>query len=167
VSPDYQKSFATLLLLWKAIAEYVVRNPRYHLLFGPVSVSADYRPHSHALLIDFLKRHGYDPALAQFVRARRPFRRTHSLAVLGGDLARLSSLEELSRLVEGKGVPVLLRQYLKLGARMVGFNVDRSFGDVVDAMIVVDLLRTEPRTLQKYMGKAQAAAFVSHDRRAA
>src|SRR5262249_18620224 len=127
VSPDYQKSFATLLLLWKAIAEYVARNPRYHVLFGPVSVSADYRPHSHALLIDFLRRHCYDATLAQLVRPRRPFRRTHSLAALGGDLARLSSVEELSRLVEemepdGKGVPVLLRQYLKLGARMVGFN---------------------------------------------
>ena len=172
VTPEYQKSFATLLLLWKAIAEYVARNPRYHVLFGPVSVSADYRPHSHALLIDFLKRHCYDATLAQLVRPRRPFRRTHSLAALGGDLARLTSLEELSRLVEemepdGKGVPVLLRQYLKLGARMVGFNVDRSFGDVVDALIVVDLLRTEPRTLQKYMGKDQAATFLSHDRTAA
>jgi putative hemolysin len=172
VSPDYQKSFATLLLLWRAIAGYVARNPRYHVLFGPVSVSADYRPHSHALLIDFLKRHCYDATLAQLVRPRRPFRRTHSLAALGGDLARLSSVEELSRLVEemepdGKGVPVLLRQYLKLGARMVGFNVDRSFGDVVDAMIVVDLLRTEPRTLQKYMGKAQAEKFLAREQPAA
>jgi hypothetical protein len=110
--------------------------------------------------------------LAQLARPRRPFRRTHSLAALGGDLARLSSVEELSRLVEemepdGKGVPVLLRQYLKLGARMVGFNVDRSFGDVVDAMIVVDLLRTEPRTLQKYMGKAQAEKFLARERSAA
>ena len=39
-----------------------------------------------------------------------------------------------------------------------------SFGNVVDGMIVVDLLRTEPRTLHKYMGRAQADAYLAHDR---
>lgn len=169
VSRDYQKSFGTLLLLWKGIAAYVHRNPRYHVLFGPVSVSGEYRPHSHALLIDFLKRRCYDAQLAQLIRARKPFRRTHSLAALNGDLARLGDLEELSSLVEamepdGKGVPILLKQYLKLGARLVGFNVDAGFGDVVDGMIVVDLLRTDARALQKYMGREQADAFLAHHR---
>ena len=169
VSHNYQKNFSTLLLLWKGIAAYVHRHPRYHVLFGPVSVSGDYRPQSHALLIDFLKQRCYDPQLAQLVRPRRPFRRTHSLAALNGDLARLGDLEELSSLVaimepDGKGVPILLKQYLKLGARLVGFNVDSDFGDVVDGMIVVDLLRTEERSLQKYMGREQAAAFLAHHR---
>lgn len=169
VSQNYQKSFGTLLMLWKGIAAYVQRNPRYHVLFGPVSVSGEYRPHSHALLIDFLKRRCYDAQLAQLIRARKPFRRTHSLAALNGDLARLGDLEELSSLVEamepdGKGVPILLKQYLKLGARLVGFNVDAGFGDVVDGMIVVDLLRTDERALQKYMGREQAGAFLAQHR---
>jgi hypothetical protein len=30
---------------------------------------------------------------------------------------------------DGKGVPVLLRQYLKLKAKLIGFNVDPQFGD--------------------------------------
>lgn len=167
VSPSYQKSFGTLLMLWKGIAAYVHRNPRYHVLFGPVSVSGEYRPHSHALLIDFLKRRCYDAQLAQLIRARRPFRRTHSLAALSGDLARLGDLEELSSLLEamepdGKGVPILLKQYLKLGARLVGFNVDAAFSHVVDGMIVVDLLRTDERALQKYMGREQANTFLAH-----
>lgn len=169
VSRDYQKNFGTLLLLWKGIAAYVHRNPRYRVLFGPVSMSGEYRPHSHALLIDFLRRRCYDAQLAQLIRARKPFRRTHSLAALSGDLARLGDLEELSSLVEaiepdGKGVPILLKQYLKLGARLVGFNVDAGFGDVVDGMIVVDLLRTDERALQKYMGREQASAFLAHHR---
>lgn len=169
VSPSYQKTFGTLLLLWKGIAQYVCRHPRYHVLFGPVSVSADYQPHSHALLVDFLQRCCYDARLAQLIRPRRPFKRTHSLAALSGDLARLGDLEAISSLVEeiepdGKGLPILLRQYLKLGARLVSFNVDTCFGDVVDGMIVVDLLRTDERALQKYMGREQAAAFISHRR---
>lgn len=169
VAQRYQRDMSTLLLLWKGIAAYVARHPRYHVLYGPVSISSDYAPHSRALLIDFLTRRCYDRGLAQLIRPRRPFRRTHSLAALSGDLARLEDLEELTKLLadmepDGKGVPVLLKHYLRLGARLVGFNVDADFNDAVDGMVVVDLLRTEPRLLQKYMGREQTTAFLTHPR---
>lgn len=166
IVPEHQRNFGALLLLWKGIAQYVARHPQYHVLCGPVSMSAEYRPHSQALLVDFIKRHCFDHELAQLIRPRRPFRRTHSLAALSGDLAGLSNLDGLSALMEkiepdGKGVPVLLRQYLKLGARVIGFNVDANFSDVVDGMIVVDLLRVEHRELCKYMGRDAAEAFLA------
>lgn len=169
VSAAYQRDFGALLLLWKGIAQYVACNPRYHVLFGPVSISREYRPASHALLIDFLRRHCFDAQLAKLIKPRRAFRRTHSLAALSGDLARLADLDDVSQLLEeiepdGKGAPVLLRQYLKLGGRLACFNVDESFSGVVDGLIVVDLLRTEPKVLQKYMGREQAAAFIQYTR---
>jgi putative hemolysin len=167
IVPEHQRNFGALLLLWKGIAQYIVQHPRYRVLFGPVSVSADYRPHSQALLVDFLKRTCFDRELAQLIRPRRPFRRTHSLAALSGDLAVLGDLDGLSELMtkiepDGKGVPVLLRQYLKLGAKVIGFNVDANFSDVVDGMIVVDLARVEPRELSKYMGREGAESFFAH-----
>lgn len=166
VSTAYQKDFGALLLLWKGIAQYVACHPRYHVLFGPVSISREYRPASHALLIDFLRRHCFDDQLGKLIKPRRAFRRTHSLAALSGDLARLADLDDVSQLLEeiepdGKGAPVLLRQYLKLGGRLACFNVDETFSGVVDGLIVVDLLRTEPKVLQKYMGREQAAAFTA------
>jgi putative hemolysin len=169
VTVAYQRDFGALLLLWKGIARYVACHPRYHVLFGPVSISREYRPASHALLIDFLRRHCFDDQLARLIRPRRAFRRTHSLAALSGDLARLADLDDVSQLLEeiepdGKGAPVLLRQYLKLGGRLACFNVDESFSGVVDGLIVVDLLRTEPKLLQKYMGREQAAAFIAYAR---
>ena len=169
VSAAYQRDFGALLLLWKGIAQYVACNPRYHVLFGPVSISREYRPASHALLIDFLRRHCFDAQLARLIKPRRAFRRTHSLAALNGDLARLADLDDVSQLLEeiepdGKGAPVLLRQYLKLGGRLACFNVDETFSGVVDGLIVVDLLRTEPKVLQKYMGREQAAAFIQYAR---
>jgi hypothetical protein len=63
---------------------------------------------------------------------------------------------------DGKGVPVLLRHYLSLGARIAEFNVDDSFASVLDALIVVDLLRTPPRTLAKYMGREECAHWLNH-----
>ena len=54
---------------------------------------------------------------------------------------------------DGKGMPVLLRQYLKLNARALGFSVDPSFGHVVDALMAVDLMRVNPAILRRYFGE--------------
>jgi hypothetical protein len=61
-----------------------------------------------------------------------------------------------------KDVPVLLRHYLNLGGQLLAFNIDRNFGDVMDGLIVVDLLRTDRKTLQRYMGTAGLAALLAH-----
>src|SRR5262245_18326233 len=67
-------------------------------------------------------------------------------------------LEDLSEAISDveampSGVPVLLRQYLRLGGRLLGFNVDREFSDVIDGLIVVELNKTEPKLLERYLGK--------------
>ena len=102
--------------------------------------------------------------LAPLVRARHPFRQRPSRLtreLVGGIFW---DIEELSNLVEDvetdrKGVPVLLRQYLKLGGELVAFNVDPKFANALDGLIVVDLGKTDPRLLERYLGKAGAAAF--------
>ena len=81
-------------------------------------------------------------------------------ATLHSDVSQL--LEEIEP--DGKGAAVMLRQYLKLGGRLACFNVDEDFSGVVGGLIVVDLLRTEPKVLQKYMGREQAAAFIRYIR---
>ncbi len=155
---EQQRSFTALLMLWRGIGAYVVRNPRYRYLFGPVSISNDYHPLSQQILVSMLKRHNFDAEHADEVRPRRPFRvREHDLPTgefmedpdsrVLADL--LGTLEE-----DEKGVPVLLRQYLKLGGRILGFNVDPAFNNVIDSLLVVDLIQTEPTILAKYFGEA-------------
>ena len=61
-----------------------------------------------------------------------------------------------------KGMPVLLRQYLKLGAKLLAFNVDPQFSDVVDGLILVDLAKTDPKLLDRYLGKEGAPLFLSY-----
>jgi hypothetical protein len=58
------------------------------------------------------------------------------------------------------GVPVLLRQYLKLGGKLLSFSVDRKFSDALDGLIVVDLTQTEPKLLERYLGKEEAEKFL-------
>ena len=82
------------------------------------------------------------------------------------DQAMKDASEELSALIadvetDRKGVPVLLKQYLKLGGELVAFNIDRRFSDALDGLIVVDLRKTDARVLERYMGKAGAAQFLT------
>ena len=58
------------------------------------------------------------------------------------------------------GVPVLLRQYLRLGGKLLGFNVDPKFANALDGLILVDLTKTEPKLLQRYLGTREANSFL-------
>ena len=163
VRAESQRSFGALLMLWRGIGTYVVRHPQYRYLFGPVSISNDYHPLSQQLLVSMLKRHKFDAENASEVRPRRPFRLRDSElppfdAMDDADSRVLADL--LGTLEEDeKGVPVLLRQYLKLGGRMLGFNVDPAFSNVVDSLLIVDLMQTEPDILARYFGHEGSASF--------
>ena len=75
-------------------------------------------------------------------------------------------VEDLSAMVgdieqKAVGVPVLLRQYLRLGGKLLGFNVDPNFANALDGLILVDLTKTEPKLLERYLGRHEAAAFLA------
>jgi hypothetical protein len=81
----------------------------------------------------------------------------------------LGHVDTLAALIEDiepdrKGVPILLRQYLKLNGRMLAFNVDPAFGDSIDCLLMVDLRQTDPRALRKYLPEHAVAriAAMSH-----
>jgi putative hemolysin len=161
VRAEYQKNYSALLLLWKGVARYVSLHPQYRVLFGPVSISARYSDTSQRLLMAFLEENHRDEQLGELVRATKP------PTVPAGRVAGVpGSIEALDRLLarterDGTGVPVLLRQYLKLNARLIGLNVDPAFGDVLDALMMVDLTAVEPKILRRYFGVAEAAAFLA------
>ncbi|MFZ0614563.1 MAG: GNAT family N-acyltransferase [Desulfobacterales bacterium] len=165
IRPEYQKKFNSLMLLWKGIGALVRMNPQVNLLFGPVSISKDYHTVSRNLIVRFLQARRFDPHLARFVSPRKPFRTLD----LTGSTRRLlqnavTDIEDVSLLIseiekDGKGLPVLLRQYLKLNARLICFNIDRSFSDVVDGLLMVDLRKTDPRLLTRFMGEEGVKKF--------
>lgn len=170
VRVEYQRGFAPLLALWKGIGAYIGRNPQYRVLFGPVSISNEYQAISRELMVSFLERHASLREWMGLISNRHAFRKrrgTPALPAAGpgsgmdaDDLSDVVSDLEPSR----AGIPVLLRQYLKLGGRLLGFNVDPEFSDALDGLIVVDLLKTERKLLQRYLGKEPAAAFLKYQK---
>lgn len=175
VRGEYQKSYAPLLLLWKGIGRYVVNNPRYRVLFGPVSISRDYSDLSRRLIAGTLQYNPALPELARLVRAREPFVRK-PVRIRGCSAALASTfcgnMNAVATLVadletDQPGLPVLLRHYLNLGGKLLTFSLDRQFSDVVDGLILVDLAGTEVRTLERYLGKDGSQAFLTYQRLAA
>ena len=162
VRPEYQRDPAALLMLWKGIGQLVVREPRYRRLFGPVSISADYRSLSRELLARFLTTSGLRSPLARLVRPRKPMRGDTEAASLVRTRV-VSGLDELEAMVaeieSGRRLPVLVRQYLKLNGRLLGFSVDPAFGNVLDGLMLVDLLDVPSTALDRYLGREGAAAF--------
>jgi putative hemolysin len=159
----HQREFLPLLLLWRGIAAYVRQNPRYSTLFGAVSISDRHHDVSKHLMLDHLQNY-MDPELSGLVQPRHPVPAPSADAMPQWTKAMVSDLGEVSAMVseietEQRGVPVLLREYLKLGGRLVGLNVDPSFNHSITALVVIDMRKTNPRILGRYMGKPEAAAF--------
>ncbi|MBN1556780.1 MAG: lysophospholipid acyltransferase family protein [Lentisphaerae bacterium] len=168
VCPEYQRNYLSLYLLWKGIAAYLVRHPRYRILFGPVSISDEYNSVSRELLVSFLKMNNYMPDLARLVKARTPLRRSFLHKLRRRELRMVvDSVEEVEALIadvqsELKGIPILLKQYLKLGGRLLGFNLDPAFANVLDGLILVDVSRTDRRVLQRYVGAEGMQRLLAH-----
>jgi putative hemolysin len=167
IREEYQRSYSALLLLWKGIGHFVARHPQYKVLFGPVSISNDYHTVSRQLMVDFLKANNFDESLSRHVKPRSPFRNAKPLLLQSHETHKLSDIDQVSQLIaalekDGKGIPVLLRQYLKLGGELLGFNIDTEFNNSLDGLIKVDLTRTDTRILQKYMGRDGAAIYCDY-----
>ena len=162
VRAEYQRDFAPLFLLWRGIARFVERLPNYAVLFGAVSISAAYSATSRRLIVEYLSAHCSDQRLASQVRPRSPYgERGRSEDAVPQSVDELASL--VARIEEGRmGVPVLLRQYLRLGGRLLGFTIDSEFTNTLDGLIMVDLRRIERAVLARYMGKTASAAFLAH-----
>ena len=165
VRSEFQKDYAPLLLLWQAIAGLVASRPQAPVLFGAVSISANYSQAAIELMVEYLRQHRLRPDLTGLVRPRRPFRsRLTRAAEIRLIAACLEDIEELatplSEISDQSHIPVLLRHYVRLGGRVAAFHVDHKFSNVIDALLVVDLRETAPKLLAKYMGREGATNFL-------
>jgi len=169
VRPEYQRQYAPLLLLWKGIARFVAARPEAPVLFGAVSISNEYSSLSREMIVRYFEQRSIkDEDGREFVglvQARTPFRAPRLRRWdCGAICSALRDLDELAEPIsdveeDGKGLPILLRQYAKVGGRLVGFNLDRKFSDVVDGLMIVDLRQTDPSVLERYMGREGYAGF--------
>jgi putative hemolysin len=173
VRQENQCDGRSLPLLWSGIARYIAKQPEYRYLYGPVSISSNYRPVSRQMMAWFLRdNHASQERLRMYSRLKSPSFMVPDRRAARKCCESVQSLEDLSDLIsdiepDSKGIPVLLRHYVRLGAKVLAFNIDPQFGNCLDALVVVDLAGVNARLLERLMGKPASTNFLRfHNREA-
>ncbi|MCI2284413.1 lysophospholipid acyltransferase family protein [Colwellia sp. MSW7] len=150
----YQNSYYGLLLLWKGIGAFVCQHPRYRTLYGTVSLSKLYDPRSVALIDKVMVSNN------QGVQAKAMFNGQLHPEVNDFIDEKPLTLTQLSALVMGiekdnKDIPILLKQYHKLGAKFHCTGIDVNFNQTPGLLLSVDLPSAPEKLLKLYLGKGK------------
>ncbi len=172
VIKEYQRKPMPLFLLWKGILYFLLKNPEYRYLIGPVSISNNYSKISKDLIIRFIMQNHLNWKMAQFVKPRNSYKFKSDNADINilmenmeRDINRLDKaigdLDELN-----SGLPVLLKKYIKLNAKIIAFNVDPKFNNCLDGLIVLDVNDVPKSTIESLSKEANDGSilerFYSH-----
>jgi len=154
VAQDYQRHRLPLYMLWRGLLLHVTANPEMRYLIGPVSISSNFSRFSKALIMEFVRQHHFDDDMAASIRPRNRFKvkpdKADSEALVEASMADLKRMDRLIAEVDPRetSMPVLLKKYLLLNARIIGFNRDPKFNDALDALMVLDLRKLPERTVE-------------------
>ncbi|EAR08208.1 lysophospholipid acyltransferase family protein [Reinekea blandensis] len=156
VTQAYQRHPAALDLLWRGIGQFVVRHPQYRVLFGCVSISSDHSNMARAFISDaMMESYRAEQRFLDNVKPRVPLK-VRGKTWTTGMLRSIQDISVFNKLVglcdPGRAIPVLLRHYIALNGRFVGFAVNPGFNDSLDGLILVDLHNMPERYLKRYLG---------------
>lgn len=170
VRPEYQRGL-TLLMIWMALARFIIANPHYKYLMGPVSISNEFQENSKHLMVSYLmKNHPHEKS--DLVKSKNPptFDSNLSpeeLTSLVDASLNLKSLQEFVRHAEGNPraqIPQLIKLYLELGVRFLAFNKDDDFNSI-DGLIWLDIPKIPAEILKRYFTDEGYASYMqSHPR---
>lgn len=154
VISDYQRKPLPLFMLWKGILYFLLKNSQYRYLIGPASISNNYSAISKDLIIRFITENHFDNDLASFVLPRneyKPGRLDENIRTLLKSAE--NDIELLDKTIadieeQNIGLPVLLKKYIQLNARILGFNVDPDFNDSIDGLIFLDVFNIPVQVLE-------------------
>lgn len=166
VIKDYQRKPMPLFLLWKGILYFLLKNPEYRYLIGPVSISNNYSKISKDLIIRFIMQNHLNWKMAQFVKPRNSYKFKSDnpdlnilMENMEHDINRLDKaigdLDELN-----SGLPVLLKKYIKLNAKIIAFNVDPKFNNCLDGLIVLDVNDVPKNTIESLSKEANDGSIL-------
>ncbi|MCT4614797.1 MAG: lysophospholipid acyltransferase family protein [Marinifilaceae bacterium] len=151
---EYQRKPMPLFLLWKGILYFLLKNPEYRYLIGPVSISNKYSNISKDLIIKFIMRNYFNYEMGQFIKSRKEFKvKVKNIDV---DILLESAKNDINKLdkiigdfeVTNDKLPVLLKKYISLNAKIIGFNIDPNFNDCLDGLIVLDLFDVPMKVIE-------------------
>lgn len=149
---DYQRRPMPLFLLWKGILYFMLKHTEYRYLIGPVSISNNFSQFSRGLIMQYIREHNYDKKMGRYVKPRTRYNvpgynvDEEIILETTGDL---NKFDRFIKEVEPNDytMPILLKRYLKLNGKIIGFNLDPKFNDALDGFLVLDLYDVPMETI--------------------
>ena len=142
---EYQRKPLSLFLLWKGILYFLLKNPDYRYLIGPVSISNSFTEFTKDLIVRFVESNFFNYEVAKNIVPRKKYKpgkkyydeKTLFIQSSNQDFKRL---DKFIRDIEPELVtPVLLKKYISLNAKIIGFNTDPKFNNCLDGLILLDV----------------------------
>lgn len=148
--PRLQRSHIGLFLLWRGIGAFVSKYPKYRSLYGTVSISKLYDTRS-VKLIESAYVTPTDSVTPRHLFTKKLHPEITDYAekfdLIDAIPAFLQSLE-----ADGKGIPILQKQYLKMGATFHCVGIDKSFNHTPGLLLSVNLPNAPEKLLKLYLG---------------
>ncbi|NCO70030.1 MULTISPECIES: lysophospholipid acyltransferase family protein [Shewanella] len=149
----------SLEYLWQGIGAFLINNPQYRFLFGPVSLSDNLPVQAKEMLVFFYKHQfaTQDVLARSFNSYQFTDERQHQLHQLfnGSDYAENFKILKRTLANMAVSVPTLFKQYGELcdnqGVQFLDFGIDAEFGDCIDGLVLVDIHQLKPIKYQKYL----------------
>jgi Putative hemolysin len=149
---DYQKRPLPLFLLWKGILYFLLKNPEYRFLIGPVSISDRLSLFSKGIIIQFMRDNHYDPEFSKYITPRKKFKVKFGKIDADILLKHSNDINRLDKFIadieeQDYRMPVLLKKYIKLNGKIIGFNVDPMFNNCLDGLLILDIFQVPIETI--------------------
>ncbi|MDE6452489.1 MAG: lysophospholipid acyltransferase family protein, partial [Odoribacter sp.] len=150
----YQRKPFPLFMLWKGILYFLIKNPEYRYLIGPVTISGKYTNVSKELIMKFICRNHWDEELARYITPRCKYRVENNdpdvdimVDASGSDI---SVLDKFIGDIEPSNdkLPILLKKYISLNGHIIGFNIDPKFNMCLDGLLILDLFDVPMNTIE-------------------
>jgi putative hemolysin len=149
---EYQRKPMPLFFLWKGILYFLVKNPKYRYLIGPVSISNRFSNFSKNVMVGFIRKNYYNQGFARYVKPRNKFKLAPitnvDMEILYEITRNINKLDQLISDIETNyRMPVLLKKYLQLNGKIIGFNIDPKFNECLDGLIILDVFDVPIETI--------------------
>jgi putative hemolysin len=182
VAIEYQNSTTVnvLRLLWQGVGLVLYHYPHIRAMFGPVSISGEYKAESQSAIVEFVLKH-FGPAqhpittrVAEYLRPQNPFiasdlSQVEQFTSVLNESPNLKKLDEVILKMEEnphKKVPNLIRNYVGLLSSLIlKFNRDPDF-NAIDGFVVTLVDRIPDATYRAFLGAERASTIRNRQRQA-
>lgn len=143
ITASYQRKPTSLLMLWKGIFHTMFSCEDAQYLVGPVTISGEFQRSSKTIIMTHLTQQHFDHEVAAHIHPCTGAKGI-DFPINSSLIERVDNISLIDKIVcdiekDERSIPVLIKKYLQLGSRIVGYNVDHDFCDALDALMILDL----------------------------